>query len=98
MLSKCNRESPGRGKKKKGQWISGQMGRKSEVTMIQSSLWSSSPDSGMTEGIAGALKNLGFRTCLSSCFWYIILKVSVSFWMSAVINSIFRLQGDECDK
>lgn len=88
----------GKKKEKKAQWISGQMGRKSEVTMIQSRLWSSSPDSGITEGIAGALKNLGFRTCLSSCFWYIILKVIISFWMSAVTNCIFSLQSDECDK
>lgn len=74
------------------------MGRKSEMTMIQSSLWSSSLDSGVTEGIAGALKNLGFRTCLSSCFWYIIFQVIISFWMSAVISSVCNLQGDECDK
>lgn len=47
------------------QWTNAE---KSEVTMIQSSLLFSSPDLGVTEGIAGALKNLGFRTCLSSCF------------------------------
>lgn len=86
LLSKCNRESP-EGKKQKLNGSMDKCRKKSEVTMIQSRLRSSSPDLGVTEGIAGALKNLGFRTCLSSCFWY-YFKSDYSF-LNVCCNKLY---------